>query len=147
MSLFLTLNVAVNIADRWFLPFQQYPFLREEMAEVVPHATRSGFKLVDHGGFHPHYVVLRDGLEFYLPIEAGTITDKKVPVEYVDRHRFWHSLGDDKIRDYVKAAKDYLNIEITYGPDYAGWYRRLREGSESRREKDNVGDVLPKGIE
>lgn len=143
MKLYLLLNMAINVDNLWFLPFQQYPLVREDFVPMVPHHTRGGYRITPTKVAHKHYVVLRDEKEIYLPEEVGVITDFLVPVEWVQRQKYFHSLRDDNIRDYIEAAAKYLNIEIHYRPQAAGWYRKLLTKTK-KKEKENVGGRTPK---
>lgn len=143
MELYFLINMPINVSNLWFLPFEQYPLVRQEMAPMVKHRTRGGYQITSTRKLHLHYVVLRNETEVYLPQEAGAITDFLIPQEWVQREKYFHSLGDDKIRDYIKAAADYLNIEIRYRPEAAGWYRKLL-GGDKIKEHENVGGKTPR---
>lgn len=146
MELYLFLNMPIQVGGKWFLPFEQYPLVRKEMVPMVAHNTRSGYRLIPQRVLEPHYVVLRDGQEYSIPEVAGVTMDFLIPEEWVRRQEYWHSLGSDNIRDYIKAAADYLNIEIRYRPEAAGWYRKQLEEARPVPERDIPGDKFPKDI-
>lgn len=136
---FVTLVMGIMIDGEWFLPFQQLKLLDMEMRPMVDHITRSGFKLTSKTSSHLHYLVERNGINYFLPFESGYITNKKIPEEWVNRYILEERYRSDNITDYVKAAKKYLNIEIKAGPDIA-WWRMIR----AKIEKEIVGKNLDK---
>jgi hypothetical protein len=84
---------------------------------------------------------LRNEEEILIPEESGVVVDFLVPEEWKRREELWYKDGSDNIRDYIKAAAKYLNIEIRYRPEAAGWYRKLLQGSKKAKEK--VGQPQP----
>jgi hypothetical protein len=141
MDLYVLINIPINVQNLWFLPFEQYPLVREEMAAIVSHRTRSGYPITSNKALHNHYVVLRDEEEILIPEESGVVVDFLVPEEWKRREELWYKDGSDNIRDYIKAAAKYLNIEIRYRPEAAGWYRKLLQSSKKAKEK--VGQPQP----
>ena len=141
MDLYVLINIPINVQNLWFLPFEQYPLVREEMAAIVSHRTRSGYPITSNKALHNHYVILRNEEEILIPEESGVVVDFLVPEEWKRREELWYKDGSDNIRDYIKAAAKYLNIEIRYRPEAAGWYRKLLQGSKKAKEK--VGQPQP----
>lgn len=139
MDYFVTLSIAIKVNGEWFLPFQQVKLIDMEQRPMVDHTTRSGFKILPTTVTHLHYLVEREGTQYYLPWESGYVTDKEIPEEWVNRYILEERSKSDNITDYIKAAKKYLNITIKSGPDIA-WWRKIRP----ERKKDKVGDTLPK---
>ena len=123
MELYFIFNIAINVQNQWFLPFQQYKFLREELIPMVDHQTRSNWPIRSKYALHKHIVFEKDGIEYKVPVEAGVVVDFVVPEEYADRHKIWYDAITDGITDYIKAAAEYLNIEIRYRPESSRWYR------------------------
>lgn len=141
MDLYVLINIPVNVQNLWFLPFEQYPLVREEMSVIVPHRTRSGYPITSKKELHNHYVILRDEKEILIPEESGVVVDFLVPEELKRREELWYKDGSDNIRDYIKAAAKYLNIEIRYRPEAAGWYRKLLQSN--KKTKNEVGQPQP----
>ena len=141
MDLYVLINIPINVQNLWFLPFEQYPLVREEMAAIVSHRTRSGYPITSNKALHNHYVVLRDEKEILIPEETGVVVDFLVPEEWKRREELWYKDGSDNIRDYIKAAAKYLNIEIRYRPEAAGWYRKLLQSN--KKTKNEVGQPQP----
>lgn len=139
MGSFVVFNIAINVNNEWFLPFQQARLLGTINAPLVQHTTRSGFKIAASSVLHEHYIVERNNIEYHIPIEAATITSEEIPQEWVNRHILEQKYRSDNIRDYILAAKKYLNIEIKAGPDVA-WWRKLRQ----RKPDIQVGKHLNK---
>jgi hypothetical protein len=84
---------------------------------------------------------LRDEEEILIPEESGVVVDFLVPEEWKRREELWYKDGSDNIRDYIKAAAKYLNIEIRYRPEAAGWYRKLLQSN--KKTKNEVGQPQP----
>lgn len=141
MTFYVLINIPINVQNLWFLPFEQYELVREEMAKLVAHRTRSGYPIESKKTLHNHYVVLRDKQEIMIPEESGVVVDFLVPPEFVRREELWYNDGSDNIRDYIKAAAKYLNIEIRYRPEAAGWYRKLLQ--QNIVTKNKVGSPQP----
>lgn len=138
METFVVFNLAINVNGEWFLPFQQEKLLNIVRVPLVPHITRSGYKITSTKVLHDHYVVERNGLQYNIPIEAGNITNEIIPEEWVNRYILEERYRSDNIKDYILAAQKYLNIKITGGPSIAYFRRR------SRKTKDLVGVNLNK---
>ena len=141
MDLYVLINIPINVQNLWFLPFEQYPLVREEMAAIVSHRTRSGYPITSNKALHNHYVILRNEEEILIPEESGVVIDFLVPEEWKRREELWYKDGSDNIRDYIKAAAKYLNIEIRYRPEAAGWYRKLLQSN--KKTKNEVGQPQP----
>lgn len=145
MRKYLLMNMAIMVQDKWFLPFEQYEVLREENIALIYHETRSNWRLKPTGSVQKHYVIDREGMEFILPEEVGVLVDFEIPKDWINRNRLWFEKTTDNIRDYIKAAKEYLNIDIRFRPETAKWYR----DSKNIKPKPQIkrGAVVPKDTE
>jgi len=119
------MSMAINIEGKWMLPFSQYEHVDTVQEPLVPHQTRSGHKIIATHHLHDHYVV-KDNIDetrtITVPAQCGVLVDFKIPEEYINRHIYNEKSRSDNIVDYIKAAADYLNIEIRYQAEYASWY-------------------------
>ena len=155
-DLYVILSMAIQVQNQWFLPFQQYKFLREELIPIVPHVTRSNWPIRPNFVLHNHFVFEKEGVEYTVPEEAGVIVDFKVPEEWVDRHQIWYEAITDGITDYIKAAAKYLNIEVRFRPESSRWYRETypkyvppkdaKEGDRHIKETQNA-PISKKGVQ
>ena len=123
MKIYFLFNTAININGKWFLPFEQYEVIDEVEMEMVNHTTRSGWPITAKKILQTHYTIERDGIEYNIPYQAGGLTDVKIPEEWSNRHKIWYDKNSDGIKDYIKAAQEYLNIEIRFRPETSNWYR------------------------
>ena len=146
MDLYVLINIPINVQNLWFLPFEQYPLVREEMSVIVPHRTRSGYPITSNKALHNHYVILRNEEEILIPEESGVVVDFLVPEEWKRREELWYKDGSDNIRDYIKAAAKYLNIEIRYRAEAAGWYKKLLQSAKPKNEAEGPGVIKPKDL-
>lgn len=143
--MYLLLNTAINVQNKWFLPFEQYEFVREEMMPLVPHITRSGYSMPKDAAEQKHYVVKHEEQEYTLPADVGVITEVEIPKEWSNRNRLWYEKTTDNITDYIKAAAEYLNIEIRFRPETASWYRDNIRANDPVKIKP--GAKSPKDLE
>jgi hypothetical protein len=144
MKKYFLFNIAINIDNKWFLPFEQYELIGETVIPLVFHITRSGYMLEKEGSAQLHYIIKKDDQEHIIPSSAGVITDIVIPKEWVNRNRLWFEKTTDNIRDYIKAAAEYLNIEIRYRPETSAWYRESK--GEKPKQIEKIGDNIPEEI-
>lgn len=136
---FVTLSMSINVNGEWFLPFQQVRLIDIIQSPLVDHTTRSGFKIPELTVLHQHFLVERNNVQYMIPVEAGYVTDKKIPEEWVNRHMLEQRYRSDNIIDYVKAVRKFLNINMHGGADIA-WWRKINRPKESQM----VGKTLDK---
>ncbi len=133
MNEYFTFNMAIKLQGAWFLPHQQYDVVGTEVIPLVSHQTRSGWPIPQEVSRSLHYNIERDGQMYTVPEEAGVVLDFKIPEEFVNKYIYEERFYSDNITDYIKAAADFLNIEIRFRPETSKWYRESRQ-----KEKQGV---------
>ncbi len=123
MTEYFTFNMAIRLQGEWFLPHQQCEITGTQMIPLVNHQTRNGWLIPQVMSRSLHYDVVRDGQTYTVPTEAGVVLDFEIPEEFVNKYLYEERFYSDNIRDYIKAAAEYLNIEVRFRPETSKWYR------------------------
>ncbi len=126
MKEYFTFNMAIKLQGEWFLPHQQCEVIGTQKIPLVTHQTRNGWPIIKEQTRSLHYEVLRDGQTYVVPKEAGVVLDFEIPEEFVNKYIYEERFYSDNITDYIKAAAEYLNVEIRFRPETARWYRKSK---------------------
>ncbi len=140
MKEYFTLNIAIEVAGEWFLPFEQYEIKGFIMMPLVHHRTREGYTLRQKTVEENHFVVKKNEKTIAVPARAGAVVNFEIPEEFVNRHQYLYDLKTDGITDYIKAAAKYLNIQIRFRPESAKWYRDAIKSEKKETGKHTVGE-------
>lgn len=97
------------------------------------------------GQIVPYYIVFVNEVKYEIPVLAASIVyDEKDPEkQYRLKYIIDSAEGELGIRDHVKAAKDYLGIDIRYrGVEVSGEWRKYFKVNEKQALKPKITENL-----